>query len=403
MRMKAVCEATGLTDRAVRFYIEEGLISPDYTQSYTGRKTFDFSESDVRQLRDIAVLRKFEFTIDEIRTMLHDPEQIGPTVEALRERKRLEIAEEQALLDVLERMTDPCGSVSELALILSTPVQTALVPVEDSRIDFADIFWGYLGAASRTALAWAPIAATIWGYLFAITEFEYPVFHHKALMLSLLCLIPSVLILNWSRLRERFGWKKIGCLLWGLCFLSIPFCFAFSLGYVGARSETTDFRNYRDFDARCTVNRSVFFTRFFPAWPHYFDNVYNEAGELETVYLDASYYYQYFESFDYTYDIYAEWPYLEQDQFDKEVARVRELFEDSESCKQQDGYAELQKGPWTCLVLYDWGQEPFEPVTDNYSYYIFAYDPAALRVRYICCDSLENGADQPYYLKLDWD
>lgn len=82
MRMKAVCEATGLTDRAVRYYIEEGLIAPDYTESYTGRKTFDFTESDIRQLRDIAVLRKFEFTVEEIRTMLHDPAQIAPTVEA---------------------------------------------------------------------------------------------------------------------------------------------------------------------------------------------------------------------------------------------------------------------------------------------------------------------------------
>ena len=79
MRMKAVCEATGLTDRAVRYYIEEGLIAPDYTESYSGRKTFDFSESDIRQLQDIAVLRKFEFTVEEIRTMLHDPAQIAPT------------------------------------------------------------------------------------------------------------------------------------------------------------------------------------------------------------------------------------------------------------------------------------------------------------------------------------
>ena len=111
MRMKAVCEATGLTDRAVRYYIEEGLIAPDYTESYTGRKTFDFSESDIRQLRDIAVLRKFEFTVEEIRTMLCAPAQIAPIVEALRERKRLEIAQEQELLDVLERLSNPGSSV----------------------------------------------------------------------------------------------------------------------------------------------------------------------------------------------------------------------------------------------------------------------------------------------------
>ena len=39
MKIKAVCEATGLTDRTVRYYIEEELISPVYTENYLGRKT----------------------------------------------------------------------------------------------------------------------------------------------------------------------------------------------------------------------------------------------------------------------------------------------------------------------------------------------------------------------------
>lgn len=207
MRMKAVCEATGLTDRAVRFYIEEGLIAPDYTESYTGRKTFDFSESDVRQLQDIAVLRKFDFTVAEIRSMLLDPEQIGPTVEALRERKRLAIEEEQALLQALERLTDPCGNVSELALALCTPVQTALVPVEDSKIQIEDICWNFIVSSFRSIVAWGPLAAGMWGYIFTVSEYEYPVFKYTGLLLSLICLIPSLLILNWPRLRERFGWK----------------------------------------------------------------------------------------------------------------------------------------------------------------------------------------------------
>ena len=46
---------------------------------------------------------------------------------------------------------------------------------------------------------------------------------------------------------------------------------------------------------------------------------------------------------------------------------------------------------------------PFEPVTDGYTYYIFAYNEAELRVRYLLCDSMEDGFYQPYYLELDWD
>ena len=50
MKIKAVCEQTGLTDRTIRYYIEEGLISPFYTENYLGRKNFDFSEADVAML-----------------------------------------------------------------------------------------------------------------------------------------------------------------------------------------------------------------------------------------------------------------------------------------------------------------------------------------------------------------
>lgn len=403
MRMKAVCEATGLTDRAVRFYIEEGLIEPDYTESYTGRKTFDFSEADVRQLRDIAVLRKFDFTVAEIRAMLHDPEQIAPTVEALRQRKRLALQEEQALLLALERLTDPCANVSELALALCAPVQTALVPVAEDRIPIEDLCWNWILSLLRTSLAWAPVAASVWGFLITVTGYEYPRYRYSALLLNLLCLIPSLLILNWKRLREWFGWKRIGCLLWALCFLSIPFCAIFALGYIGGASETTDFLDYRKFDSDCMVNRDAFFAQFLPTWPHYFDHVYNEEGEIEEIWLDASYYYHYSLGWDPTYDIYAEWPYLTQEEFDKEVGRVRTLFEGTPHFYENDGYLELQKGPWTCLAIYTESQELFQEVTSSYSYYIFAYDPDALRVRYIRCYSMDDGYDQPYYLQLDWD
>ena len=66
MKIKAVCEQTGLTDRTIRYYIEEGLISPFYTENYLGRKNFNFSEADVAMLKDIAILRKFGFSIAEI-------------------------------------------------------------------------------------------------------------------------------------------------------------------------------------------------------------------------------------------------------------------------------------------------------------------------------------------------
>ena len=59
------------------------------------------------------------------------------------------------------------------------------------------------------------------------------------------------------------------------------------------------------------------------------------------------------------------------------------------------------KGDYHCLILYS-GDEPFEKATDSYDYIIFSYNDKTNIVRYIYCDSLENGADQPYYLELEW-
>ncbi len=68
MRMKDVLARTGLTDRAVRLYIENGLLSPRQESNYAGRKSIEFSEEDVETLEVIATLRKSGFSLSPIFT-----------------------------------------------------------------------------------------------------------------------------------------------------------------------------------------------------------------------------------------------------------------------------------------------------------------------------------------------
>lgn len=63
MKIKHVMEKTGLTDRAIRLYIENDLVKPECDENYNGRKSIDFSENDVEQLKNIALLRKADFSI----------------------------------------------------------------------------------------------------------------------------------------------------------------------------------------------------------------------------------------------------------------------------------------------------------------------------------------------------
>lgn len=140
MKIKAVCEATGLTDRTIRYYIEEGIIYPEYTENYLGRKTFDFSQTDIDALQEIAVLRKFGFSIAEIKEILQHPENIKQIVDALRVRKQKLIEQESAFLDVLSHMDyRHTTNVSALVAFLSTPVAHMPIPAQDASIDIFDI------------------------------------------------------------------------------------------------------------------------------------------------------------------------------------------------------------------------------------------------------------------------
>ena len=69
MKIKEVIERTGLTDRAIRLYIDNGLLNPRIEESYSGRKSIDFAEEDIERLNNIAMLRKAGFSISDVKNM----------------------------------------------------------------------------------------------------------------------------------------------------------------------------------------------------------------------------------------------------------------------------------------------------------------------------------------------
>ena len=403
MKNKSVCQQTGLTDRAVRFYIEKELLSPDYEENYLGRRSYDFSEADVRRLQEICVLRKFDFSIPEIREAYTRPEAIGEVLTAVIGRKQESLDREQGLLQALRQAEgETFADVGDLVAILAKPAESAPPTVGDEETPRAR-FARTLRAVGLFLLAWLPIVLSVIFFQGRLHLFYYPVFNFAFLILWLLSLLPSILLLLFPRLpltgKKR---RRVKCIVIVLCVLSILVSPVLSLGII-ARSETTDFVNYRDFDPDCIANRYDFFQDLFPKWPHYYD-ITDDFNE--TVYLDAHYLYRYLPAWDYTYDIYAEWP-LDEDEFYTEIERVRSLFDKTMEEYREKGrnlykFSVTEKGSYTCFILYDIGT-PFEPVPESYTYYIFAYNETERKVRYLLCDSLENGYDQPYYLELDWD
>ena len=77
MKINEVEAAVGVTKKNIRFYEEEGLISP---RREPGNGYRSYSEADVERLRRIKLLRKLDVPLAEIRQMLE-----GESVRWLRE------------------------------------------------------------------------------------------------------------------------------------------------------------------------------------------------------------------------------------------------------------------------------------------------------------------------------
>lgn len=398
MKIKAVCEATGLTDRTVRYYIEEGLIAPSYTENYLGRKSFEYEESHVQQLKDISVLRKFGFAVAEIRQMLQSPESIIPLTMELRQRKEAAVSQEQELLQTLYALdTEQSYTVARLAARLSAPVVDIAPPAGDGKRNIGSMIRKAIEQTVFFITIWLPVLAAIFGLVMGFYSYHFPVIRPIAIVLTVPFLLPTMLVLLLPKIsKSRKPKSNTRFVLMALCWFCVPFSLFFSAGFV-SHSETTNILNYRRFDPDVLANRDSYFLKLFPTRPPY----YVVDGYMD----DAHYLYRNLPAWNYTYDIYAEWS-LEPEDFREEVARVTKLYEEQERAIAEETtepyITTVEKGSYTCLIYLPYSPPPFEEVNGCYTYYIFAYDEETLRVRYILCDSQEHGYDQPYYLSLPW-
>lgn len=142
MKMKEVMDRTGLTEKAVRLYIEHGLIKPSVEQNLHNR-SFEFSEEDVRSLQSIAVLRNAGLAIADIRFLQEHPDQIPVYLEAHKRKMTENLRKAMRLEEAIEGLTpDQRGDLNALAGGLERAVQ----PMEPETA--GDRHWGLVIGAS---------------------------------------------------------------------------------------------------------------------------------------------------------------------------------------------------------------------------------------------------------------
>ena len=101
MKIKEVIAKTDLTDRAIRLYIENGLVHPRFTENYNGRKNIDFTEDDLKTLQNIATLRKADFSIAEIKSITEGSQNCKSVLEEFIKSKSDKIENDTKIVKAL--------------------------------------------------------------------------------------------------------------------------------------------------------------------------------------------------------------------------------------------------------------------------------------------------------------
>ena len=68
MKIKEVCLKTGLTKKAIEYYIEKKLVEPEILEN--GYR--EFKQEDMEQLLEVALYRKTGLSVDEIKQVITD-------------------------------------------------------------------------------------------------------------------------------------------------------------------------------------------------------------------------------------------------------------------------------------------------------------------------------------------
>ena len=168
MKINEVEAAVGVTKKNIRFYEEEGLITPGREP---GNGYRSYSQADVERLRRIKLLRKLDVPLAEIREMLEGrktlAEGMGQQLERLNARRK-DLDEAIGFCTVLEKAS---GNLEELDV---EQTLARLAAREEQGVTFVNIErtdrkgerirGACVGAALFVALMAFVIATMVWAF-----------------------------------------------------------------------------------------------------------------------------------------------------------------------------------------------------------------------------------------------
>ncbi len=410
MKIKEVIEKTGLTDRAVRLYIEHGLVTPENQKSYTGRNNYNFTQADIDCLEKIAMLRKADFSLEQIKILKLGGESAREVLLEYLTAKQESVVMGQKIVEALKGFSaQESVTMESVCAKIKESIENTPLPETDEKETIGERIEKWLMRIP------AIILLAIWSLfgigvlIFYHRDFPFPRFYaHPAYYIGVIyVLIPiilaiTVLLLYRKRLFHSKGhkihrWIAGAALVLALLIVIQPLGAASVFLIPPIYSETDNPKNY------LTMGNSVKMFgddiyKLFPA------NIPRSAIEKDSnwyppnKFLDTTKYYYYFEEvIDPSFHVYAEWV-LPKKEFAEELTRIHNYY--PEGANQQTRW-----GEWTCLSFTDDTLDFNEAEDLDYYYYlIFAYNEKTGGVRYIASYSMDcERDDDPYFLLLQWE
>lgn len=133
MKIYQVEELVGITKKNIRFYEDEGLLTPDRNPENGYR---EYSLKDVRQLQKIKLLRKLDVSIEEIRLLQHGKSSFSETmnrqIQALEQKQK----DAQIMVELCNKMK---VEISDLNQLDADAYLSEMYKMETNGTKFVDI------------------------------------------------------------------------------------------------------------------------------------------------------------------------------------------------------------------------------------------------------------------------
>ena len=352
MKIKEVIAATGLTDRAIRLYIENGLVTPENQKSYTGRNHYNFTQEDIACLEQIAMLRKADFSLQQIKTLQQGGEAARLVLLEYLSAKQESVIMGQRIIDALKdgsaqesvTMESVCAKIKES--IENTPLPEAdKKGTKGERVEK----WLMRSVAIILLAVWGLFGLGVW--LTYREDFVFPRYYgnlanYIGMAYLLIPIAVSIIVLVLYRKyallpekRKKRRWIAGTALAIALLVCIQPIGMASIVLMPPVYSETDDPEDYLTIGTYAKMYSDDIY-KLFPA------NIPRSAVAEDSrwyppdQFLDTTKYYYYFEEvIDPSFHIYAEW-ILPEEEFREELNRIHNYY--PEGAKQQ-----VQWGEWT--------------------------------------------------------